>query len=420
MTTLPAFANTLPPNLAILEKEPADLKIIEKLVDYRWFDQALKALINYPDTDEKALFLKARCWMGLKSYKEALELFHQLAESSSSFEMRREALLKEAMIFVRLKKYEAALDIYNRLLEENRGKKRGIREIAKRAFKTALEAKKYDEGLLFLGHFSGDEARWWRGWCHFRKEEYDAALTYWDKISKRSDFYPQTLFWKSQIFKKIKNPEKSDSCFQTLLQEYPFHYYSFLALFEKIPRKKDRLDLISTHWSGDRDKSKWMERYPRTFEIEVKKAAKKRDLDSYFVFAVIWQESHFREWVVSPSGAIGLMQLMPQTALTLAHAIQLRHFDLVQILKPEMNIKLGSLYLSFLKKLFSGHLPLAVAAYNAGEEAVSRWLSLRKKDSLPLIIEEIPYDETQKYTKKVLLAHWIYHWLYRGDVPPVF
>jgi soluble lytic murein transglycosylase-like protein len=104
-------------------------------------------------------------------------------------------------------------------------------------------------------------------------------------------------------------------------------------------------------------------------------------VDPDLVRAVIHAESAFRPDAVSPKGAGGLMQLMPATA---------RRFDVSDRFDPEQNIAGGVAYLAFLLDLFNGDRELAVAAYNAGENAVSRY------DGIP------PYEETQTYVKRVM------------------
>jgi len=112
------------------------------------------------------------------------------------------------------------------------------------------------------------------------------------------------------------------------------------------------------------------------------RAADRYRVDAALVKAIIKAESNFNHRAVSPVGARGLMQLMPATAATL----QVR-----DSFHPETNIDGGVRYLRYLLNLFSGNLPLTLAAYNAGEQTV-----LRYNYRIP------PYQETQTYVKRVL------------------
>jgi len=113
----------------------------------------------------------------------------------------------------------------------------------------------------------------------------------------------------------------------------------------------------------------------------ISKASEKYNVDANLIKAVIKAESNFNHKAVSPKGARGLMQLMPRTA----HALQVE-----DSFHPENNIEGGTRYLKYLLNLFSGNLSLALAAYNAGENAVIKY------NQIP------PYRETQTYVQRVL------------------
>ncbi|HOK06207.1 MAG TPA: transglycosylase SLT domain-containing protein [Syntrophales bacterium] len=113
----------------------------------------------------------------------------------------------------------------------------------------------------------------------------------------------------------------------------------------------------------------------------INKAAQKYNVDSALIKAIIKAESNFNHRAVSPKGARGLMQLMPSTAQAL---------QVDDSFHPEDNIEGGTRYLRYLLRLFRGDLPLALAAYNAGENAVIRY------NGIP------PYRETREYVNRVL------------------
>jgi soluble lytic murein transglycosylase-like protein len=121
---------------------------------------------------------------------------------------------------------------------------------------------------------------------------------------------------------------------------------------------------------------------PTTLEAPIRAAARRHDLPAHLIAAVIAVESNFDARAVSPKGAKGLMQLMPQTA---------RRFGVRDVFAPHENIDAGAAYLSELLRLFGDELPLALAAYNAGEGAV-----MKAGRRIPA------YRETQEYVNKVL------------------
>lgn len=145
--------------------------------------------------------------------------------------------------------------------------------------------------------------------------------------------------------------------------------------------------------------------YPRPFQRVVEAAERRHQLPAALVHAVMRQESAFRADALSPVGARGLMQLMPNTAKRAAAEGAL-DTDTPDLTDPRQNIELGAFYLGGLISMLGGQIPLAVAAYNAGPAAVGRWL--RSTDQLPLDIwiARIPYDETRQYVGKVL-TNWL-------------
>ena len=164
----------------------------------------------------------------------------------------------------------------------------------------------------------------------------------------------------------------------------------------------------------------WKTGYPKGYAAEIEPLAKSANLDPYFVYALIRQESRFQPGVVSPAGAIGVMQLMPATAVKLAKARGQTNLDLSRLVDPPLNINLGILYLRFLTQLFPENLAYVIASYNAGEEAVARWVGGDAPADREVFIEEIPYQETRHYVKKVLQNYWNYRWFYERDLGPLY
>lgn len=390
--------STLPLILQLYSAEPKTLEEVEQLIHYRWFEKALEALQAYPSSGEKVLFLKGSCLMGMKKYSEALAIFEGLQKSAASAEIRAASLLKGARNLSRLKNYPASLQKYDRILNAIKARRRK-EKYRWEAFKTALEGKNYSRGLAYLKDMSGPKVFWWRGWCWYRLKNHVRALNNWKLISEKrnSKFHAQALYWEARIYRELGEKKKAVSHEALLLKKYPTNYYGYLS---------------------GATPAFYPELYPRPFLNLIEGAAKKRRVDSLLIFSLIRQESHFQESAVSRAGALGVMQIMPQTALMLAKVSKYRHFDLLHLFHPQVNIDLGCFYIQFLGKLFSGRAPLILAAYNAGEEAVSRWLALRNGEPLEIFIEEIPFEETQNYTKKVLTNYWMYHWLYRNAPPP--
>lgn len=147
--------------------------------------------------------------------------------------------------------------------------------------------------------------------------------------------------------------------------------------------------------------------YPPGYWDTVNLAADSNNLDGYLIAALIREESRFDPEVVSPAGAIGLMQLMPSTANSLKKDIKISLKDRSQLKDPRKNILLGSYYLSQLIREFK-ELPLAIGAYNAGKYKLKQWMSRFNTGDLVEFTENIPYRETRKYVQRVLKSYWQY------------
>jgi soluble lytic murein transglycosylase len=154
------------------------------------------------------------------------------------------------------------------------------------------------------------------------------------------------------------------------------------------------------------------QQHPRRFQAELGQASQQEGVDLNLLWGVARQESRFSPGVSSPVGAIGLLQLMPETAAELAG----RPVSAAELQTPALNAQLGARYLHRLLVQWKQQPFLAVASYNAGPGAVASWLSpaLPNPELEPeLWSEAIPYPETRLYVKKVLGNRWSYQVLQR-------
>ena len=135
-------------------------------------------------------------------------------------------------------------------------------------------------------------------------------------------------------------------------------------------------------------------------------------VDPYLITAVMQTESHFYLNAMSPVGAIGLMQLMPDTAEWIAGQLEDPAYSVEAIHEPERNIRYGIWYLSSLQREFGGNDVLALAAYNAGRGNVQEWIRDNGWPADFHDIDAIPYQETREYVRKVLLTEHKYRSLY--------
>jgi soluble lytic murein transglycosylase len=148
--------------------------------------------------------------------------------------------------------------------------------------------------------------------------------------------------------------------------------------------------------------------------------ANKKMPPAELILAVIRQESEFNVTAKSHKGALGIMQIMPDTARDVSRKTKIS-YNLGKISRNQQyNIRLGSYYLEMMLERYKKSFPLALAAYNAGHKRVDRWLDIngdprKNKIDFEEWIELIPYKETRDYVQKVLENLIVYKYLIKGE-----
>uniref|UniRef100_A0A831U1W6 Tetratricopeptide repeat protein n=1 Tax=Geobacter metallireducens TaxID=28232 RepID=A0A831U1W6_GEOME len=202
-------------------------------------------------------------------------------------------------------------------------------------------------------------------------------------VRKKNGLKPKTLLGLARLYQEMED------------------YNSAAAIYRDRPPRTIDSDTLT----------QWGLLYPKAFREAVTRQAADQGVAEELIYAIIRAESTFSPSVVSPVGAVGLMQLMPSTARAMVDdnsaGIATRLTD------PAFNITLGVRHLKGLLKQYNGNTVAAVAAYNAGSVPVDRWLRTlpyRRDDEF---IENITYPETREYVKKVLANAEMYRALYR-------
>ena len=154
-------------------------------------------------------------------------------------------------------------------------------------------------------------------------------------------------------------------------------------------------------------------RHPLKFRELIESAAVEFGLAPAHIAAVILSESSFRAEAVSSAGAIGLMQIMPDTGAWIAGKFaDMEEFTQDLLFQPELNIRFGSWYLRWLLDRYGGDMTNATAAYHAGQGRVDQWLQNEEYSADGITLRQIPYRETSRYTERVLRIYEKYQELY--------
>ena len=152
--------------------------------------------------------------------------------------------------------------------------------------------------------------------------------------------------------------------------------------------------------------------YPLEYKETIAECGEQYGIDPNMICAVIATESRFSPEAESQKGAVGLMQIMPDTGEWIAGKLKME-FSEEDLKNPEINIRLGVWYLDFLAERFDGEQNTIIAAYNAGHGNVEKWLTEAQYSADGRTLDVIPFEETRNYVKKVNLAYEIYKTFYK-------
>lgn len=168
------------------------------------------------------------------------------------------------------------------------------------------------------------------------------------------------------------------------------------------------LSIIALNQAGRRQAYPW--RFPMAAKGTVLAEARRYGVDPALAYGLMRAESAMQPDARSPAGALGLLQLMPGTAQAVARRNNLPYKGAGSLTDPEINVPLGIAHLGELYRDFGGNWVRVAAAYNAGANAVERWLDERPDTAPDVWIETMPFYETRDYVPRVLAFATIYEW----------
>ncbi len=195
----------------------------------------------------------------------------------------------------------------------------------------------------------------------------------------------------------------------------PSHRLLRQGLTGNQPREDEPVDWAE-HYPVGRWRAAWEVAFPRPFLPLVTAAAAKEGLPEAWAYGIMREESAFEPRATSAAAAYGLMQLIVPTAQRMAKTLDITA-DEETLKKPEVNIPIGVHFLQVLRRDFPDNPLLAIPGYNAGPGAPKKWVDERPTWDFDLWVERIPYEETRKYTKRVMTSMAAYEFLYARDKP---
>ncbi len=375
--------------------------------------ETLNRLIrNYQSSRFIDAALWTRAWIRYRqsAFRQALADLQRLqARGASDSRFQVQALYWQGRIFEGLKKKTKAVETYRRLLsihsdddyytEQTR---RRLRTLGQKAAQTRLPVTSREAG--------GGR----------RLESPPATL---QPIACSSSPAPcSSGVAKARLLKELKLGEEASEEFRALAGRYADDrgvlYEACSALLDlgylekgvRIAKRLLRPLYLHTR-PAEPIPRYWECLYPLGYWELVQEQSARYTLDPYLVVALIREESAFGERVVSSSGAVGLMQLLPTTANGLVNDAK-KSTEPVTLDVPPTNIALGTRYLAMMIEEFKGNRARALAAYNAGPNQVRRWLERLGDRVDDEFIEEIPFVETKTYVKRVLGSYYRYRTQY--------
>jgi len=424
-------------------------------MDFRGAESALRSAMPEYEGKLKTKVLKD---LGLalfkqKKYRESAEVYKKVNERY--WELRS---------LYRAGEREAVYSAMNELLQSN-DKRMGSILITiasdKRREGAIDEAIHLFENIIERYPSEKEDALWGIGWTYFMAGEYKKASDIFSRLNSAFS-NPKYLYWKARSLEKAG--EDSEKIYTAIIEKNSdiYSFMSYIRIKEStgqsktikhikpvtgtpvISRKINRIEALSDldfskeavseliYTSKNTESMediiyicskmqelgeyKYLVRlalkvpyreeihrflYPYAYRETIEYISKKYSLDPLLALSIIREESRFDPDARSVAGALGLMQLMPQTAYRLDNKLRLGLDDSQDILKVKNNLHAGIYYLSHLIKEF-GSYAYAIASYNAGEEVVRKWLQKGNYKSPDEFIEDIPYIETKNYVKRVL------------------
>lgn len=220
----------------------------------------------------------------------------------------------------------------------------------------------------------------------------DVPLFEWLISVEDFDLAQQLL---DQSWNRIKDKSKQ-------ADEFWLEYFEAYARTGSYQLMYDKMSRLSSETRQNLFKMNPHLLFPQPFKEVVKSASEKSSVSEELIYSIMRQESSFNPLARSTADAFGLMQLLPEVAVSSSDIAQVNYKEAQDLYLPEVNIPIGAMHLKHLSEKFQNRFILTVASYNASEKAIYSWLQTRYKGDSLSFIEDIPYEETRGYIRLVM------------------
>lgn len=383
-----------------------------------------KILDVYPADAQlpKVLFGTARSFMWERNYQTAVEWFDRLTKDFINTKEGREGLAFKGASLLRLGKNQEAARVYEQYTVMFPTGER-VETSFLNLIDALREARRYDEANAWIdkarARFSGmpteANALQARVRMEIFRQKYDRAIAAADELLKLNRFANsmtsagEIQYLKAFAFEKAGRRGEAIAAYAAIPDNLN-SYYGGLAN-EKL--KQLAPQTVRKTWMAAASSTK---DFPVPFRSELLKYARADNLDPRFVLAIMKQESSFRADAKSPSAARGLLQLVFDTAIKYKNRAGFPALSAEDLYRPEVNIAVGSVYMSELKNQFGGLYEAIAASYNGGEDNAARWLERTKSKDAGLFAAEVGFAESKNYVFKVMNNYRAYRELYAEDL----
>lgn len=362
---------------------------------YQWYKRLAK---EFPESEFTSELLWRLGWMeySVRHYTQAAAHFQKFISTYTESSYRDNALFWLGKIQEKQNKKTEAIATYRLLVQQYFYTYHGYRaevhlkRLVPDTTSSVNHTSSLEDPLVLNRSMLSDEIRF-----HLSRAEELSLLRFYEDCREEIQFLTQLL------------PGTAQAQFQ-LSQLYfrcGFYLESIRMLNVALNNMtlETRLALPSTFWNL---------MFPRLYWSQIQRVAAEQNIDPYLVLSVIRQESAFQRYALSRADARGLMQVIPSTGRELYRKLHGESLRSDQLFEPELNITLGTLYLTRLLRLYDGNLVLALASYNAGMGRVRQWRQKISERDWDEFVENIPFTETRGYVKNVLRNYHAYQKLY--------